>query len=152
MIALGSQRAICLHRCGRKEDGFVIHVLSFRCHSLLGMNSQKYIFKKWANPASFVFCFVLFRHKFYRKTAGVSGIQIGSSELSMLTTWQPPRQKILQQSSFSVNSTPNSHQSGIRLNVKSSLNVLARLRCRFEPTIVRSQIKTRFKNGPVNKP
>ena len=28
----------------------------------------------WANPASFLFVFVLFKHKFYRKTVDVSGI------------------------------------------------------------------------------
>ena len=32
-------------------------------------------FKKWANPGLFLFIFILFKHKFYRKTAGINGIQ-----------------------------------------------------------------------------
>ena len=32
-------------------------------------------FKKWAYPGLFLFIFVLFKHKFYRKTVGVSGIR-----------------------------------------------------------------------------
>ena len=33
------------------------------------------IFKKWAYPGLFLFIFVLFQHKFYRKTVCVSGIR-----------------------------------------------------------------------------
>ena len=32
-------------------------------------------FYKWANPDLFLFIFGLFKHKFYRKTVGVSGIR-----------------------------------------------------------------------------
>ena len=33
------------------------------------------IFYKWANPDLFLFIFGLFKHKFYRKTVGISGIR-----------------------------------------------------------------------------
>ena len=33
------------------------------------------IFFKWTNPGIFLFIFVLFKHKFYKKTVGYSGIQ-----------------------------------------------------------------------------
>ena len=33
------------------------------------------LFKKWANPCLFLFIFVLFKHKFYRKNVGISVIQ-----------------------------------------------------------------------------
>ena len=33
------------------------------------------IFFKWANHGLFLFIFILFKHKFYRKTVGVSGIR-----------------------------------------------------------------------------
>ena len=39
--------------------------------SCLGFNKKI----KWANPGLFLFIFVLFEHKFYRKTVDVSGIQ-----------------------------------------------------------------------------
>ena len=38
-------------------------------------------FLNWTSPASFLFIFVIFKHKLYRKNCSFSGFELGSSEL-----------------------------------------------------------------------
>ena len=45
-------------------------------YTMISMQTLASFFKKkWANPASFLFIFVLFKNNLYRKTVGVSGIR-----------------------------------------------------------------------------
>ena len=59
-------------------------------------------FKKWANPGLFLFIFVLFKHKLYKKTVGFSGIQtrivrVEGEHADHLTTTAAHKSQILQE-------------------------------------------------------
>ena len=67
----------------KTEKTHLLHKGKYHCTAdllfvLFGFSCFAYaeLVKNWAHPGLFLFIYIIFKHKFYRKTVGVSGIRI----------------------------------------------------------------------------